>query len=68
MASQPGLQTVAIQILANISQSQGNQKMKFGHLIERNKREIFLQKIIEKMRQGNWFQTSFYFSKKLSMR
>ena len=48
MASQPGLQTVAIQILANISQSQGNQKMKFGHLIERNKREIFLQKLCVK--------------------
>ena len=48
MASQPGLQTVAIQILPNISQSQGNQKMKFGQLIECNKREIFLQKLCGK--------------------
>ena len=30
MTSQPGLQTVAIDKLANISQSKGNQAMKFG--------------------------------------
>ena len=44
MTSQPGLQTFAIQIFPNISQSKGNQKMKFGQLIEYNKRNIFLQK------------------------
>ena len=30
MASQPGLQTIVIHILLNISQSKGNQTMKFG--------------------------------------
>ena len=48
MTSQPGLQTIAIHILPNISQSKGNQTMKFGQLIKHNKRNIFLQK----MRQG----------------
>ena len=33
-----------IHILPNISQSKGNQTMKFGQLIEYNKRNIFLQK------------------------
>ena len=42
MTSQPGLQTFAIQILSNISQSKGNQTMKFGQLIEYSKRNIFL--------------------------
>ena len=45
MASQPGLQTIAIHILLNISQSKGNQTMKFGQLIEYNKRNILLQKL-----------------------
>ena len=44
MASQPDLQTIAIHILLNISQSKGNQTMKFGQLIEYNKINIFLQK------------------------
>ena len=34
MTSKPGLQTVAIHILSNISQSKGNHTMKFGQLIE----------------------------------
>ena len=41
MASQPGLQTIAIHILPNISQSKGNQTMKFDQLIEYNERNIF---------------------------
>ena len=45
---QPGLQTIAIHILPNISQSKGNQTMKFGQLIEYNKRNIFLQKLCRK--------------------
>ena len=45
MMSQPGLQTIAIHILPNISQSKGNQTMKFGQLIEYNKWNIFLQKL-----------------------
>ena len=47
MTSQPGLQTVAIHILPNISQSKGNQTMKFGQLIEYKKRNIFLQNYTE---------------------
>ena len=48
MVSQPGSQTVAIDILANISQNKGNQTMKFGPLIEDNKRNISLQKVCQK--------------------
>ena len=39
MTSQPGLQTIAIHILPDISQSKCNQTMKFGQL-----REIFFFK------------------------
>ena len=46
MASQPGLQTIAIHILLNISQSKGNQTMKFGQLIEYNRN--ILQKLWRK--------------------
>ena len=42
MTSQPGLQTITIHILLNISQSKSNQAMKFGQLLEYNKRNIFL--------------------------
>ena len=45
VTSQPGLQTVAIHILPNISQSKDNQTMKFGQLIEYNKRDIFVKKL-----------------------
>ena len=48
MASQPGLQTIAIHIFPNISQSKGKQIMKFGRLIEYNKRNIFLRKLCRK--------------------
>ena len=48
MTSQPVLQTIAIQILPNISQSKGNQTMTFGQLIEYNKRNIILQKSCRK--------------------
>ena len=48
MMSQPGLQTIAIHILPNISQSKGNQTMKFGQLIEYNKRNNFLPKLFGK--------------------
>ena len=48
MTSQPGLQAITIHILPNISQSRGNQIMKFGQLIEYNKRDIFLQKLCRK--------------------
>ena len=48
MTSQPGLQAITIHILPNISQSRDNQIMKFGQLIEYNKRDIFLQKLCKK--------------------
>ena len=41
MTSQPGVQTIAILILPNISQSKGNKTMKFGQLIEYNKTFFF---------------------------
>ena len=44
MMSQPGKQTIAIQMLINISRSKCNQRMKFGQLIEYNMRNIFLEK------------------------
>ena len=48
MTSQPGLQTVAIHILSNISGSKGDHVMEFGQFIEYNKRNIFLQKSCQK--------------------
>ena len=48
MTPQPGLQTIAIHILPNISQTNANQIMKFGQLTEYNTRNIFLQKLCEK--------------------
>ena len=48
MTSQSGLQAIAIHILPNVSQSRGNQMMKFGQLIEYNKRDIFLKKLCRK--------------------
>ena len=51
MTSQPDLQTIAIHILHNISQSKSTQTMKFGELIEYNKIKYFSSKIMLKMRQ-----------------
>ena len=48
MTSQPGPQTIAIHILPDISQSKGNQTIKFGQLIKYNKRNIFLQELCGK--------------------
>ena len=48
MTSQPGLQTIPIHILPNISQSKDNQTMKFGLLTDLNKINIFLQKLCKK--------------------
>ena len=48
MTPQPGLQTVTIHILPNISQSKDNQTMKLGQLIEYNKRSISVQKLCGK--------------------
>ena len=49
MTSQNGQQTIAIHILfPNISRIQGNQTLKLGHLLNYNKRNIFLQKLCRK--------------------
>ena len=47
MTSQLGQQTIAIDILHNISRSKGNQTMKLGQLIEYNKRNNFLKNYTE---------------------
>ena len=44
MTSEPRKQTIAIHILPDISGINRNQTMKFGHLIENNIRDIFLEK------------------------
>ena len=72
MTSQPGQQTITIHILPNISQyifiSKDNQTMKLGQLIEYIKRNIFSSKIMQKIRQGTQFHTSFCFLKKINIR
>ena len=45
MTSQPGKQTIVMQILPNITKSKGNLTMKFDQLIEHNMRNIFLEKL-----------------------
>ena len=47
MTPNPGLQTIPVQILPNISQCKGNETMKFGQLIEHNKRNIFFKNYAE---------------------
>ena len=54
MTSQPGKQTIAIQILSNISISKDNEAVKFGQLIEHNMRNIFIKKIMHKMCWRNY--------------
>ena len=51
MTLQPAQQTIAIHILPIISRSKVNQTMKLGQLIEHKKRNIFLSKIMQKIRQ-----------------
>ena len=52
MTSQPGKQTISIQILPNISRNKGNQTMKSGQLIEYEK-SFFLENhtknVVEKL-------------------
>ena len=61
MMSQTGLQTIAIHILRNISQSKGNKTMKFGQLIEYNKGNIFLQKLFRKWVNETSYRPFFVF-------
>ena len=48
MLSQPGKQTIALHTLPNISRIKGNQRMKFGQLIEYDMRKTFLKKLYAK--------------------
>ena len=61
MTSQAGLQTVAIRIFPSISQSKGNETIKFGQLIEYNKRNVLLQKFWEKLGRGTGSESLFIF-------
>ena len=61
MMSQTGLQTIAIHILTNISESKGNQSMKFGQLIEYNKGNIFFQKLFRKWVNETSYRPLFVF-------
>ena len=65
MTSQPGLETVTIHIFPNTSQSEGNQTMKYGQLIEYNKRNIFLQKLCGKWDRETSSSSLFIFWKSL---
>ena len=48
MTSHTGEQVIIIHILTNISRSKGNQAIKFGHLIEYNLRNVFLDNLYTK--------------------
>ena len=63
MTSQPGLQTIVIHILTNVSQNKGNQTIKFGKLIEYDKRYIFLQKLCRKWGRDTSSRPLFIFQK-----
>ena len=64
MTWKPGLQTVAIQILPNISQKRQPDN-EFGQLIEYNKRNIFLQKLCGKWGRETSSRPLFIFWKTL---
>ena len=53
MTSQPDKKTITVHILPNISRSKSNQTLKTE--------KYFSLKFMQKMRQGDWFQTSFRF-------
>ena len=65
MTSQPGLQTIPMHILPNISQSKDNQTKKFGQFIKYNKKNIFLQKLCRKWGRETSSRPLFIFSKSL---
>ena len=67
MTSQPGKQTIAMNILTNISRIKGNQTMKLGQLKEYKKRNIFLQKLCRKWGRDT-SPIPLYFLKKLDIR
>ena len=48
ITSQPGLQTIAIHMLLNITRSKSNQTVKFDQLENYNMKKIFLEKLYTK--------------------
>ena len=67
MTSQSGSQTIAIDVLPNISRSKDNQAMKIGQLKEHNKRNIFFKNCTEN-EAGRLLSDLFFFIKKFNMR
>ena len=68
MTWKPGWQTIAINMLPNISRSKANQTMKLGQRIEYNKINIFLQKLCRKWGRGTSHRTFliyFYISRSI---
>ena len=63
MTSQPGKQRITTHILLYISQIKGNQKLKFGQLIEHPKRDVFLQKLCRKWSKETSSRSLFVFEK-----
>ena len=59
MTSQPGLQTITIHILPNISRSKGNQTMKLSQLIEYTREIVFLKNYAEN-EEGKTSSTSLF--------
>ena len=55
------LRTIGIHILTNILRSKSNQTMKFGQLIDNNRRNVFLEKSYTKC-GGEIIQDSNHFS------
>ena len=53
MTPQSGQQAITTHILPSTSRSENNQAMKFGLVIENNKRNIFYTKIMQKRSQKN---------------
>ena len=62
MTSQTGPQITIIHILSNTSRSKGNQTTKFGHLIEYDMRNSFLEKPYTKY-AGEASRRPFYIKK-----
>ena len=64
MTSQPGLQTIAINILPNLrSKGKGNQTVRFGQVLEWNKINIFFKNYVEN-ESGGLFPGLFSFFEK----
>ena len=61
MTPQPGQQTITIHILPNISRSKSNPTMKFGNLIEYNKRNVYVQKLCQNMQRRLVLDLFFFF-------